>query len=141
MENIDIRKVNKFLQLTNQEDLTFVSYYLYEKKLRREILRDCHYYMKMRDYNKEYSFQDYVEVLYVECLMSCDFEYPILYEEFVHAVVWSSSHFLLVDFRNADEFIDIQKHISNKREEVRKKKNDLLVRKFICDVFAGLYRD
>ena len=88
MEIIDIRKVNRFLQLTGQEDLGFVKKLLFDEGLRKKILRDCYIYTRVEKYKMEYKEEDYIEALYVEFLLDTNLEYYILYEDFVHAVVF-----------------------------------------------------
>ncbi len=130
MEIIDIRKVNRFLQLTGQEDLDFVKKLLFDKDLRKNILRDCYIYTRVKDYKKEYSIEDYIETLYVEFLLDTNLEYYMLYEDFAHAVVWSSAGGCLINPKNSKEFIALEKHIDCKRRDIRYENDKFWVKQF-----------
>lgn len=138
MELVDVKKMNKFLQLTNQEDLEFVSHLLCSRWIKEEILKDYSRFMCVPDYKQQYSLSDYFEALYVECLMDCDFEYPILYEEFVHYLIWGESD--IVKYERTDEFLELEKAIRQKRENNRQRKDTMLVQKFVGDLYTKLKR-
>lgn len=129
LKQIDMYKFRSFLQFTNQEDLEFFYEYTLNRNKREEDRHTCVANFMNRNYYSVFQNKEMLEYLYFEYVINNDFNFCLVFEEFVeYCIVGMNS--LLTDDQMEFAYNLLDK-IKYQRKHYRAVRNHQIVLDFI----------